>query len=159
MRSTKQRAAWAAGILLMTAVAASAQAAKNIYAQQLVDEVAAKHPDVVVFAMHVTAPGQSDNTIIASNVPAIIGKKSDADDLKAVASPEPVTEVARDHRRFEVLMQLQDRRKKTIGAVAAVFKYAPGDNQARLIRRAVAIRNRLRARIPSLASLFQPAKK
>ncbi|HEV2387037.1 MAG TPA: hypothetical protein VGS20_07235 [Candidatus Acidoferrales bacterium] len=155
MSAKTARVVAAFGMLAIGAMLARAQAPGKIYAQKLVDDVVASHPDVLVFAMHVTAPGAADNTIIAANVPAIIGKKSDADDLKAVASAQPVSEVAKDKARFEVLMQLKDRQGKTIGALATVFAYRPGDDQARLVRRAVLLRNQLRKSIPSLASLFK----
>jgi hypothetical protein len=161
MRLLSTRAVAVIAILLtgaMGAMPARAQGQQKIYAQKLVDETVAKHPDLLVFAMHVTAPGAADNTIIASNVPNIIGKKSDADDLKAVASPQPVSEVSADKTRFEVLSQLKDKQGRTIGALATVFKYTPGENQDKLVAHAFSLRNQLRRSIPSLESLFKPAE-
>jgi len=157
MRSMIRKAAALIGILAMTAPILLSRGTPKIYAQKLVDEVVAKHPDLLVFAMHVTAPGVTDNTIIASNVPSIIGKKSDADDLKAIDSPQPVTEVSKDGTRFEVLLPLRDRTGKAIGALVTVFPYKAGDDQKKLIRRAAALRNQVQRQIPSLAGLFGQA--
>src|SRR5256712_1786626 len=41
----------------------------RIYAQRLVDQLAARHPELVRIGMHVTPPNKPDNIIIACNVP------------------------------------------------------------------------------------------
>lgn len=155
MRRKGSNAAILAGFLAAGALFLAAQTTPKIYAQKLVDEVTAKHPDLIIFAMHVTAPGAADNTIIASNKASIIGKKSDADDLKAINSPRPVTEVSADGKRFEVLVPLESRTGEKIGALVTVFHYKPGDNQHRLVARALQFRDQLRPRITSLAALFE----
>jgi hypothetical protein len=155
MRADSFKSAVLIGTLLSVALLLPAQVARKIYAQKLVDEVTARHPDLVVFAMHVTAPGTETNTIIASNEATIIGKKSDADDLEAIHSPRPVTELSADKTRFEVLLPLEDRSGQKIGALVTVFRYKAGDNQRRLIARALHLRDQIRPRIASLAELFR----
>ena len=44
------------------------QVVHTIYAQSLIDDLIRRHPDVLVAAMHVTAPGAAENTIIATNL-------------------------------------------------------------------------------------------
>jgi hypothetical protein len=51
---------------------ASASPAGKTYAQQLVEDLAARHPELVRIGMHVTPLGKSDNIIIASNVPEYV---------------------------------------------------------------------------------------
>jgi len=46
---------------------ASASPPARIYAQRLVEELAARHPELVRIGMHVTPPSKSDNIIIACN--------------------------------------------------------------------------------------------
>lgn len=143
------------GILAISAKLVTARVTRKIYAQKLVDEVAAKHPDLLLFAMHVTAPGAADNTIIASNEASIIGKKCDAVALKAINAPRSIAELSKDGKRFEVLVPLEDRTGKKIGALVTVFPYEAGDNLRKLVARALGLRDQVRKRIPSLTALIQ----
>jgi hypothetical protein len=123
------------------------------HAQKIVDTTMARHPDLLIMALHVTPPGGSANVILASSI-GRIGKKADEDDMKVVDTGQPLLEVnAATHRRFEVEVALQDAAGKRIGALSTVFAYAPGDQQAAFLRRAEAIRDELRPQIPSVESL------
>src|ERR1700730_14711405 len=62
------------------------------YAQHLVDQMLAAHPEVVVLALHVTPPHGTENVIIASNI-GRIGKKADEDDLHVITTGETKHEV------------------------------------------------------------------
>jgi len=73
--------------------AGSTLAPERIYAQELVNETVAAHPDLLVVAMHVTPPGASENVIIASNI-GRIGKKADAE-IPAVLEPLVLLDRAR----------------------------------------------------------------
>ena len=136
---------------------ASAQAGKKTYAQKLVDETIAKHPDVVVMAMHVTPPNSADNVIIASNI-GRIGKKADEDDLRVIHTGKPNLEVNKTGDRFEVEMALQDASGRTIGAVATVFHYKAGDDKAALQKKGERIRDELRKKILTMDKLFETAE-
>src|SRR5438876_518028 len=59
-------------------------------AQRLVDELAKKHPELVRIGLHVTPAGSSENIIVASNVAAKLGQKSDPEDLRAMETGRPV---------------------------------------------------------------------
>ncbi len=128
----------------------------DTYAQKLVDETLAKHTDLLILVMHVTPPNRSDNVIIASNI-GRIGKKADEDDLKVIQTGKPNLEVNATGDRFEVELVLQDSFRKTIGALATVFPYKPGDDKVGFHKRAEKIRDELRKEIPTLAKLFDPA--
>src|SRR5438105_9736723 len=56
----------------------------KIVAQKLVDELAAKHPELVRIGLHLTPPNSAANIIVACNIAARIGQKSDPEDLKAM---------------------------------------------------------------------------
>ncbi len=127
------------------------------YAQQLVNQERAKHPEIVIMAMHVTPPDSADNQIIASNI-GRIGKKADEDDMRVVRTGQPNLEVNKTGNHFEVEMALLDKAGKTIGAVAVVYNYKAGDDKARLQRKAEQVRDDLRTKIPDLKSLFNPAE-
>lgn len=127
----------------------------DTYAQHLVDETLAKHPELLIVAFHATPPKHPGNVIVASNI-GRIGKPADEDDLGVIASGVPKLELNADGDRFESLQVLQDVSGDTIGAVGFVFAYRPGDDQAAMHRKAVAIRDGLRRRILSIGNLMDP---
>ena len=135
--------------------AGSTLAPERIYAQELVNETVAAHPDLLVVAMHVTPPGDSDNVIIASNI-GRIGKRADAEDRKVIDTGETLAKVNRNGDRFEVELVLHDASRRPIGALAIVFPYKAGDEPQRFVKAAEAIRDDLATRIPDVASLVQP---
>jgi len=136
------------------ALAASGQEGKKIYAQKLLDETLARHKNVVIMAMHVTPPGQTDNVIIASNI-GRIGKKADEDDLRVINTGKPNLEVNKKGDHFEVELVLQDQSGKTIGAVGIVFNYEKG-KEAEFQKNAEQIRDEMKQKTPNLAKFFEP---
>jgi len=129
----------------------------NTYAQKLVDETMASHPDLQILALHITPPNSSDNIILASTI-GRIGKKGDEDDLEVIKTGKPILEVHISGKRFETELQLHDRNGKTIGAVSTVFAYKPGDDKSQFRKRGEMIRSEIEKKIPSLAKLVEPAR-
>jgi hypothetical protein len=135
------------------------KAADNaIYAQTLVNEQMAKHPELVVLGMHAPKPGANgkDSHMIAANLDRI-GKMDDEDDL-AVAQ-ERKTILApnlKEPTKFEVAVPLKDASGKVIGSLSTVFKYAAGDDEVKMHVAALAIRDEMAKKIPSVAALFKP---
>jgi hypothetical protein len=146
-----------AGAAYALADPALGKAADNaIYAQTLVNEQMAKHPELVVLGMHAPKPGAKDSHMIAANLDRI-GKLDDEDDL-AVAQ-ERKTILApnlKEPTKFEVAVPLKDASGKVIGSLSTVFKYAPGDDEVKMHAAAVAIRDEMAKKIPSVAALFKP---
>jgi hypothetical protein len=134
------------------------KAADNaIYAQTLVNEQMAKHSELLVLGMHAPKPGAKDSHMIAANLDRI-GKADDEDDL-AVAQ-EHKTILApnlKEPTKFEVAVPLKDANGKVIGSLSTVFKYAAGDDEVKMHAAAVAIRDEVARKIPSVAALFKPA--
>ena len=126
----------------------------KIYAQRLVDQLAAKHPELVRIGMHVTPPNKPDNIIIACNVPERIGQKSDPEDLKAMKTGQAV--VLKEGENFDVTLPLHDAAGKTIGAVGLTFKPHAGEQDADAARRARAMAREIEKQIASMGELFQP---
>src|SRR5262249_49250171 len=52
------------------------QPGSKIYAQDLVDRLLVRHPELVELDIHATPPNESESVIIASKTPGRIGKKS-----------------------------------------------------------------------------------
>jgi hypothetical protein len=132
-----------------------AQIPVKIYAQELVDRTAAKHPDLMVIVMHVTPPKAEGNVVIASNI-GRIGKPGDEDDLRVIATGKPNLEVGHGGARYEVELVLRDVAGETIGALGLVWPYKAGQDKAPFERKAEAIRDALAKRILSTANLMDP---
>ncbi|HEV7447459.1 MAG TPA: hypothetical protein VGO18_33130 [Steroidobacteraceae bacterium] len=156
-------AATAAALSCATAAYALAdpalgKAADNaIYAQTLVNEQMARHPELLVLGMHAPKPGAKDSHMIAANLDRI-GKADDEDDLavaqerKTILAPN-----VKEPTKFEVAVPLKDASGKVIGSLSTVFKYAAGDDEVKMHSAALAIRDEMAKKIPSVAALFKPA--
>jgi iron complex outermembrane receptor protein len=144
-----------AALAVLGSASARADATRTTYAQMLVSDLMRRHPDLLVVAMHVTAPGASDNTIIATNLDRI-GRKSDDDDLAVIRTNKPILAPMKDKGRYEVLLPLRSVTDETIGALGIVFKYSAAQSEAGFLEDATAMRNQLRAVIPTVATLFEP---
>ena len=129
----------------------------NTYAQRLVDETLAAHPEVIILAIHATPPGSRVNVILGSNI-GRIGKKADADDLRVIDKGETNREVGESGDRFEAEVPLLDAAGRRIGALGVVFKFGPDSSKDALTARAIAIRDALARQIPSAARLARPAR-
>ena len=132
---------------------ASRASAEKIYAQRLVDELAARHPELVRIGIHVTPPNKSDNIIIACNVSERIGKKSDPEDLKAMKTGQPV--VLKEDGNFDVTLPLHDAAGKALGAIGLTFKPLVGEQAEGATRRAQAMTREIEKQIASTGQLFE----
>lgn len=125
------------------------------YAQKLLDEALAKHPEIILIAIHATPPGHK-NLIVASNF-GRIGKIGDEDDMQCIRTGKSNLEISEKGDHFEDELVLQDSSGKTIGALGVVFNYKQGDDKAALEKIAIRTRDEMKAKIPSEARLFGPA--
>lgn len=137
-------------------VAGASEPKPHTYAQHLVDQTLAKHPDIVILVFHVVNHDGSDYPIIASNI-GRYGKKADEDDLRAIKTGKTNLEVNAAGNHFEVEMQFHDAASKLLGAIAVVYNYKPGDDKEALDKKAEAVRMEIEKKIPSLAKLIGPA--
>ena len=124
------------------------------YAQELADKALARHPEVLLLAIHATPPGHG-NVIVASNFDRI-GKRGDDDDMRCIRTGKPNLEVNGPH--FEDEVALKDASGQTIGAIGVVFNYKPGEDKAPLVRSAENIEHEMSHAIQQRATLFGPAK-
>ncbi|ADW67595.1 hypothetical protein [Granulicella tundricola] len=123
------------------------------FAQKLVDEALAKHPEVLLLALHAGAPKYD---IVASNF-GRIGKLGDEDDLRCIHTGKDNLEVNKEGIHFEDQTPLRDQSGKIIGAIGIVFSYKPGDDKMKLQAIAKQIQAEMKADIPSSKRLFGPA--
>ena len=131
-------------------------AENHIEAQALVNRIAAADASLVSVGLHVAAPGTHDYRIIATTL-NVIGKRSDPEDLEIAVGGSTVLlppNVAK--AKLGIMLPLHDRAGRQIGALALAFAWRPGLDQARLLARAIAIRDQIAADSPSAAALFAP---
>jgi iron complex outermembrane receptor protein len=123
------------------------------FAQKLVDEALARHPEVLLLALHAGAPKYD---IVASNF-GRIGKLGDEDDLRCIRTGKDNLEVNKEGIHFEDQTPLRDRSGKVIGAIGVVFRYKPGDDKLALEKVAKEISDEMKAQLPNSKRLFGPA--
>jgi iron complex outermembrane receptor protein len=124
-------------------------------AQKLVDDLVAKHPDLVRIALHLTPPDRADNMIVACNVAARIGRKSDPEDLKAMQTGKPV--VLKEEGNFDVTLPLHTASGKVIGAIGLTFKPQGNEQESAAAGRAKKMAAEVEKQITSEAKLFESA--
>jgi iron complex outermembrane receptor protein len=125
------------------------------YAQKLIEEALAQHPEVILIAVHAQPPGHK-NLIVASNF-GRIGKIGDEDDLRCIRTGKSNLEVNSTGKHFEDELILLDGAGKTIGALGVVFNYKSGDDKGALAKIADQVRDEMKAKLPNGAALFGPA--
>ncbi|HEX7849756.1 MAG TPA: hypothetical protein VF485_08505 [Sphingomonas sp.] len=128
-----------------------ARAVRSRRGQALIDALIDANPDLVTLAMHVALPG-ADNIIIASSF-GRIGKLADKDDADVIASGTIRREVTNGGHRLAVELPMLDARRRVIGALSTSFAMTGPDDEAHAFARAVAVRDALARRTPSLAAL------
>jgi hypothetical protein len=125
------------------------------FAQKLVDEALAKHPEILLIAIH-AAPAGHKNLIVASNF-GRIGKIGDEDDMRCIRTGVSNLELSEKGDHFEDELILQDASGKTIGALGVVFNYKTGEDKKALEKVAIQTRDEMKAKLPSIKALFAPA--
>ncbi|MDP9038709.1 MAG: hypothetical protein M3O02_05460 [Acidobacteriota bacterium] len=124
-------------------------------AQKLIDEALAKHPEVILLALHAQPAGHK-NVIVASNF-GRIGKIGDEDDMRCIHTGKPNLEVDPKGTHFEAELALKDKKGEIVGALGVVFNYKPGDDKAAYQKIAEQIAAEMKSQLPTRASLFAGA--
>jgi hypothetical protein len=141
--------------------------ATKIYAQQLVDETMAAHPELVSVAFHGVPPGHPDTyTMFAGPWPDRIGNADDLDDIditqKGITILNPRLHLPDDGggRRFLVMLPLRDASGETISAIVIAYKTSSDSRKSEkeFFLAALALRDGLQKKIKNRAALFAPAK-
>ena len=136
------------------------KAADNkIVAQQLVNELMAAHPELLIIGIHGTAPGAKSGTMVATSLDRV-GKANDEDDNAVADDHRIILELNKtDPKRFEVLIYMKDATgKKLNAAVGFVFKYAGTESDIEMLTKGVALRDELARKIPAWDAIFAPTK-
>ena len=147
-------AALAIELLSATSVAGKQPhaARPNTVAQELVEEGAAKHPDMT--AMEIVLRTSDRCSTVADTELEGIGEKCDHDELEVMKTGKPLFEKEADG--FDVTMPLHDAAGKIIGTVGMDFKAETGLQKSTVIEHANTILCELESRIPSPSKLLEP---
>lgn len=125
-------------------------------AQKLTEEALAKHPEILLIAIHAQPRGHK-NVIVASNF-GRIGKIGDEDDLRCIRTGKPNKEIDKTGKHFEDELVLQDAGGRTIGALGVVFFYKPGDDKEAFAKIAEQVRDEMKTQLPNSEALFAPVQ-
>lgn len=130
-------------------------APQRFYAQKLVEDVRAKHPEVIYLNLRTIPPDRTESFKVASSPPSR-GGKSDQADLDAEQGKPLVEQIKEAPQEFRVLLPLRDASGKIIGNIAMRMKLAQGKTTSDAMKLAERVDHELQSGIPSKAKLFEP---
>ena len=140
--------------------------AYKIFAQALVDELMAGHPEVMSITMHGTPPGADEDvyTMFAGSFPDRIGNESSPGDIISIV--KGVTQVESKwgsdnwKKKVSIVLPLKDSTGTYLSAAMVVaFKTSPSDTRidTDFMVPGIVLRDSLNSRIANFESLFRPA--
>jgi hypothetical protein len=106
-------------------------------AQDLVDGIVLKNPDLVRLTIHAVPTGENASRIIACNVPAKLGQMSDPEDLEAMQTGTTVVLVEGNH--LDVTAPILDTSGRAIAATGITLANPGGASEQELRVKAEAI--------------------
>ncbi len=131
-------------------------APRRFYAQKLVEEVKAKHPELIYLNLRTVPPDRTGSFKVASSPPSR-GGKSDQADIDAEHGKPLAEEIKDAPQEFRVLLPLREQSGKIIGNVALRMKLPSGKTTSDALKLAQTVDRELQKGIPSKAKLFDPA--
>jgi len=126
------------------------------FAEHLIMKEKAMHPEIYKLGLHAVPPGQSENVIVANNLPEKIGKVSSPNDMRLVASGEPVAVRVDKGSFFDTFVPLHDRTGKIIGFLVMEVPFTTAATPEAAVQKGISIRDEVQARVPTLETLFAP---
>lgn len=137
-----------APFLVMILVAACASTkGKGPYpaAQEVVDRVAAMHPDLVRLTLHAVPEGKTQCTQLASTMPKRRGKPSDPEDMEALRTGKQI--VLDEPGAIDVTVPILLKGGKPTAIAGVTLRAEAGADRNALLRKARAIAEKLAAEI------------
>ena len=133
--------------LLFAATLGACASTKSPYpaAQDIVDGVAAKHPELVRLTLHAVPDGKSECTQLASTVAERRGKPSDPEDLKAMKTGQQV--VLDESGAIDVTVPILRVNGKATAVAGVTLSHSEGADRAAQISKARGIAEELAAAI------------
>jgi hypothetical protein len=126
-------------------------------AQRINQILLARHPDVNVIAIHITAPGDTKNKVWGINRPNFIGRDSDEVDTDTEKTGRIVMQVIPATHRMEVHMPLMAPNGRRIGTICTVYFWRTAGEAADFYGRSLGIMEEARKLTPvNRDDLFRP---
>lgn len=120
-------------------------------AQRIVDQIVAKHPALVRLTIHAVPTGETESRIIACNISKKIGKISDPEDLRVMATLQAV--VLREGNDLDVTMPILNQAGKAVAATGITIKDEGSRSKKALMQEVEAIAQELTEEIQATRKL------
>ena len=145
-------------LILMGGISIAAAAVGKSFAQQIVEDALAKHPQVAAVELSSTPPGKVCITI-ASTEAGGVGEKCDNDEFTAMKTNKPFVEKETEAGKevYDITMPLHDASGKVIGTVGLDFKPEPDQQESQVVQLAEKLVHEMEVQIPAKARLFEAA--
>ena len=153
-------------LLLLSAAASSVQSsaqtikvpAAKIYAQKVVNETLAGHPEIMGLEISTIDPKKDECTTIASDEELGIGEKCDQDEQEAMKTDKPFADKTTEHGQefFDVNVPIHDANGKILAIVGVDFKPDPKQTAAQATEAAQQIAKEIEAKVSSKEKLYEP---
>src|SRR6516162_2119555 len=130
----------------------------KIYAQKLVNETLAAHPEIMGLEISAAYAQKDECTTIASDEELGIGEKCDQDEYSVMKSNKPFADKTTEHGKefFDVNVPLHDANGKILAIVGVDFKPDPKQTAAQASDRAQQIAKEIEAKVSSKDKLYEP---
>ncbi|MDP2984455.1 MAG: hypothetical protein Q8O92_14145 [Candidatus Latescibacter sp.] len=114
-------------------------------AQRIVEQIVARHPEIVRLTIHTVPSGEEKNRIIASNIHEKIGKYSDPEDIEVMKTKKIV--VLREGSNLDVTALILDKADMAIAAAGVTLTFPGNTTEEALVKKAGEIAQELTAAI------------
>src|SRR5215475_8368413 len=130
----------------------------KIFAQKLVIETLAAHPELTGVEIAATPPGKAQCVTIASTEVKGIGEKCDKDEFTAMKTDKPFVEKEKENGKevYDVTIPVHDANGKIIATAGIDFKPEPNQSEAQVTERSHQIAKEIESKVKSKAKLFEP---
>ena len=147
-------------MFLLVACALASPAAQvpppRIRAQQLVDEIRGRHPEITGLELAASRSRADVCRTIAATEAKEVGEKCDKDELTAIKTNQPFVEHEQDG--YDITMPLHDASGAVIATVGMDFKPEPGQQLNTVVEQAKQIAAEFEKDITAKSQLFGAVK-
>jgi hypothetical protein len=132
----------------------------KIFAQKIVEDTLAAHPEIGGLELSTTPPNKTECVTIAASDPSEIGEKCDQEDVTAMETNSPWVEKETENGKkiFAVTVPIHDPSGHVIGTAGIDFARESDADQAKITEHAKEIGAELEAKIKSKAKMFESVK-
>jgi hypothetical protein len=132
----------------------------KIFAQKVVDDALAAHPEIAALELSATPPNKTACVTIASSDPKEIGEKCDKEVVTAMKTNSPFVERETEEGKkiFAITVPIHDPSGNVIGTVGLDFPRNSDSEQAKVSERAKQIAAELEAKLKSIEKMFESVK-